>query len=251
MQLEKALKRGYILTDLTMCLATGAPGSGKTQLRYLLYGLIPPNVRISTACIEEAQRAVISDLNSEDPKEVKWKLVDSGKLKEMVAEGVSAGVEGIDDPTSSFTPHQPGTKQLGEDTASQFVDTVMPITEATDKPEQRVKTKPTHRSTPELPETADILKLMKTMSASKQPLRVHWMHFIDSGGQPQFLEILPAFICNISLLLLLVKLSERLSDFPTVEYFTRDGKSCEFGIFPFSNEQLLLQAAHLSLFHHS
>ena len=249
--MEKALKRGYILTDFTMCLATGAPGSGKTHLRYLLYGLIPPNVRISTACIEEAQRAVISDLDSEDPKEGKWKLVDSGELKEMVAEGVSAGVEGIDDPTSSLTPHQPGTKQLGEDATSQFLDTAMPIAEATDKPEQRVKTKPTHTSTPELPETADILKLMKTMSASKQLLRVHWMHFIDSGGQPQFLEILPAFIRKISLLLLLVKLSERLSDFPTVEYFTRDGKFNELGIFPFSNEQLLLQAAQLSLFHHS
>ena len=103
----------------------------------------------------------------------------------------------------------------------------------------------------ELPETSDILKLMKSLSTSKQPLRAHWMHFIDSGGQPQFLEILPAFIRNVSLLLLLVKLSEELSDTPTVEYFSPDGKSYQLGVFPLSNEQLLLQAAQLSLFHQS
>ena len=244
-QLEKALKRGYILTDLTMCLATGAPGSGKTHLHYLLYGLVPPDVRISTACIEEAQKAIIGCLNSEDSEESQWNPVDSSGLKEMVAAELSAGVEGVEDQTPSGMA--PDTKQLEQDTTSQFMNTGNQVEKASDAPHQ----KPTHRSTPQLRETADILELMKTMSASKQPLQAHWMHFIDSGGQPQFLEILPAFIRKISLLLLLVKLSERLSDFPTVEYFTPDGKSCDLGVFPFSNEQLLLQAAQLSLFHHS
>jgi len=103
----------------------------------------------------------------------------------------------------------------------------------------------------ELPETSDILKLMKTFSTSRQPLRAHWIHYIDSGGQPQFLEVLAAFVLNISLLLLLIKLSEELSDPPSVEYFSSDGKSHELGVFPLSNEQLLVQAAQLSLFHRS
>ena len=77
------------------------------------------------------------------------------------------------------------------------------------------------------------------------------MHFIDSGGQPQFLEILPAFIRNVSLLLLLVKLSKEISDTPTVEYFSPDGKSYQLGVFPLSNEQILLQTAQLSMFHKS
>ena len=116
---------------------------------------------------------------------------------------------------------------------------------------QKIKTDLPRMQALELPETSDILQLMKTFSTSKQPLRAHWMHFIDTGGQPQFLEILPAFIRNVSLLLLLVKLSEELSDTPTVEYFSPDGKSYQLGVFPLSNEQLLLQAAQLSLFHQS
>ena len=74
------------------------------------------------------------------------------------------------------------------------------------------------------------------------------MHFIDSGGQPQFLEILPAFIRNVSLLILLVKLSEELSDTSTVEYYSPDGKSYQLGVFPLSNEQLLVRAAQLYCF---
>ena len=262
--------------DLTTCLATGAPGSGKTHLRYLLYGLFPPDLRISTACIEEAQRAVIGSLDSEDSEESQWKPVHSGGLKEMVAEGVSAGVEGIEEEILVSASHKPDTTPLKSDNTTQIHDPVIAVHDsgsqvtevpASEDPQPQLQQEAVHAIQPsallvketnvphmqafELPETSDVLKLMKSLSTSKQPLQAHWMHFIDSGGQPQFLEILPAFIRNISLLLLLVKLSEELSDTPTVEYFSPDGKSYQLGVFPFSNEQLLLQAAQLLLFHQS
>ena len=260
--------------DLTTCLATGAPGSGKTHLRYLLYGLFPPDLRISTACIEEAQRAVIGSLDSEDSEESHWKPVHSEELKEVVAEGVSAGVEGLEEEILVSALHKPDTTPLKSDTITQThypviavhdsgsQVTEVPASEGPQLQQEAVhaiqpsallvkKTNVPHMQAFELPETSDILKLMKSLSTSKQPLRAHWMHFIDSGGQPQFLEILPAFIRNISLLLLLVKLSEELSDTPTVEYFSPDGKSYQLGVFPLSNEQLLLQTAQLSLFHQS
>ena len=282
MQVEKALKKGYILMDLTTCLATGAPGSGKTHLRYLLYGLFPPDLRISTACIEEAQRAVISSLDSEDSEESQWKPVQSEGLKEMVAEGVSAGVQGLEEEILVSASHKPDTTPLQSETTTQTHDAVIAVHDSGSQvtklpasgdsqpqlqhrkeeavyaiqPSALVVKETVEANVPrmqafELPETSDILKLMKNLSTSKQPLRAHWMHFIDSGGQPQFLEILPAFIRNVSLLLLLVKLSEELSDTPTVEYFSPDGKSYQLGVFPLSNEQLLLQAAQLSSFHQS
>ena len=265
--------------DLTTCLATGAPGSGKTHLRYLLYGLFPPDLRISTACIEEAQRAVIGSLDSEDSEESQWKPVQSEGLKEMVAEGVSAGVEGLEEEILVSASHKHDTTPLKSNTTTQTHDPVIAVHDsgsqvtevpASQDPQPQLQQEAVHAIQPsallvketvetnvprmqafELPETSDILKLMKSLSTSKQPLQAHWMHFIDSGGQPQFLEILPAFIRNISLLLLLVKLSEELSDTPTVEYFSPDGKSYQLGVFPLSNEQLLLQAAQLSLFHQS
>ena len=113
--------------DLTTCLATGAPGSGKTHLRYLLYGLFPPDLRISTACIEEAQRAVIGSLDSEDSEESLWKPVHSGGLKEMVAEGVSASVEEIDEEILVLASHKPDTTPLKSNTTTQTHDAVIAV----------------------------------------------------------------------------------------------------------------------------
>ena len=102
-----------------------------------------------------------------------------------------------------------------------------------------------------LSETTEILKLMETSAGFRQLLDAHWVHFIDSGGQEGFLEILPAFIRNISLQLLIFKLSEQLRSIPTVEYYNKDGKGYEIGHFTLTNEEMLLKAAKMSLFHQS
>ena len=130
--------------------------------------------------------------------------MNSGGLKEMVAEGVSAGVEGIEDQIPSSTSHQPDKTPFHPDTAqstqvttSQMDDTVNATTQAVEMsasddepqlqhtPETSVHTKIQPPSTLvaeksktdlpcmqalELPETSDILKLMKSLSSTRQPL---------------------------------------------------------------------------------
>ena len=54
---------------------------------------------------------------------------------------------------------------------------------------------------------------------------------------------------NTALLILLIKLSEELSDPPSVEYYSPDGKSHDLGVFPLSNELLLVQADQFSPLH--
>ena len=55
--------------------------------------------------------------------------------------------------------------------------------------------------------------------------RLHWNRLTDSGGQPQFLEILPIFIHHISLGIIVIKLNERLDCFPMMEFYNEEGKS--------------------------
>ena len=43
---------------------------------------------------------------------------------------------------------------------------------------------------------------------------LRWNRLTDSGGQPQFLEILPIFTHHISLGIIVIKLNERLDCFP-------------------------------------
>ena len=46
-----------------------------------------------------------------------------------------------------------------------------------------------------------------------------WIYFTDSGGQPQFHELLPLFINDISSLIFVSRLSDRLDDRPPDEYY--------------------------------
>jgi hypothetical protein len=70
--------------------------------------------------------------------------------------------------------------------------------------------------------------------------KVRWHRLTDSGGQPQFLEILPIFIHHISLGIIVIKLNERLDCFPKMELYDQKGglvgepyKSC------YSQEQVI------------
>ena len=55
-------------------------------------------------------------------------------------------------------------------------------------------------------------------------LTTKWIHFIDSGGQPEFHDLLPVFGPNTSVVLFVFKLSEGLDEKPTVEYYGPMGR---------------------------
>ena len=66
----------------------------------------------------------------------------------------------------------------------------------------------------------ELLQVMESKTKSK-PLHLHWIQFIDSGGQPQFHELLQAFIRNTSVVMIVLKLSESLDFFPEIAYYDR------------------------------
>ena len=72
----------------------------------------------------------------------------------------------------------------------------------------------------------ELVRLVEKSEGSKRFFELHWIHFIDSGGQPQFHEILPAFIRNTTATMFVMKLSERLVEQPTIEYYDSNGQLC-------------------------
>lgn len=72
---------------------------------------------------------------------------------------------------------------------------------------------------------------------------IHWVHFVDSGGQPQFHEVLPAFIRNTSLSLVVFKLSEALGDYPDTEFYTAEQECFKLGRFSQTNEEIIQHVA--------
>ena len=80
--------------------------------------------------------------------------------------------------------------------------------------------------------------LLDTLVGRKRVTELHFLYFLDSGGQPQFHDLLPSFLPNLSTILFVLKLSETLDQHPVIEYF-QEGKSvCSYQS-PYSHEQIL------------
>ena len=83
-------------------------------------------------------------------------------------------------------------------------------------------------STPARQATSAILKkIIDRISSGKEAgefLRPKLVHFLDSGGQPPFLELVRIFSKHTSVAVLVFRLSEELAAHPTVEYYDETGR---------------------------
>lgn len=67
-------------------------------------------------------------------------------------------------------------------------------------------------------------ELVGLLTTSEPLVKFQWVDFVDSGGQPQFHEVLPIFLRGTSLCLFVFKLSEKLREHPVVECYNEEGK---------------------------
>ena len=72
----------------------------------------------------------------------------------------------------------------------------------------------------------ELVHLVEKSQGSKRFLELQWIHFIDSGGQPQFHEVLSAFIRNTTATIFVMKLSESLDEHPVIKYYDKNGQLC-------------------------
>ena len=258
-------------------LVTGAAGSGKTSLKHRLFGKDPPSIRSSTALAEAAIRAVSREIVGID--QTGWFRVTADELMGMLGGALKAGVpmEELPFETHGAADHKKpvlATKDTMESTKADITrdSSSNPTFEIA---ELSVYEQPTNVSNPDeseqdcssigssslsLAETSvaslhvtassvqiqdssskgELVKLVEKSEGSKRFLELQWIHFIDSGGQPQFHEILPAFIRNTTATIFVLKLSERLDEHPVIKYYDENGQVCGK---PFchalTNEQML------------
>jgi len=213
-------------------LVTGVAGSGKTTLKYRLFGEEPPSIRSSTALAEAAIRAISRVIVGTDI--TGWFRVTYEQLMEMLSGALKAGIPMEETKVSSSdTPEAVVLGQLPKMDARNSPKTpktrVDPGTSSKGAPQ--TPTASTH--TPTAPAAKqvssskqELVRLVGKSKCSKRFLELHWIHFIDSGGQPQFHEVLPAFIRNTTATMFVMKLSERLDEHPTIEYYDGNGQLC-------------------------
>ena len=261
-------------------LVTGAAGNGKTTLKHRLFGKKPPNRRCSTALAEAAIRAVSREIVGTDQTGWFRVTADElmGMLGGALKAGVP--MKELPSQAHGAADHKKPVLTTEESKQSTKADIARsssskPTFELTEEAVYKPPTKVSNPDESEQSETdcssisssslsfaktsvaslhvtassvqiqdssskGELVQLVEKSQGSKRFLELQWIHFIDSGGQPQFHEVLPAFIRNTTATIFVMKLSERLDEHPVIKYYDKNGQVCGK---PFrhalTNEQML------------
>ena len=250
----EALEKGYVSTGIIKVIVLGHAGSGKTHVKFLILKKRPPVIRRSTSLAENPIRAIsqtrVGRVGGGDEEE-EWIEVTLEELLQIIADSLRAGVtleeiEKVVRVETTDTPQEPDTAET-EDTKSSSKEDAESLS-APVSPEKELEPplagKSTPRSTSTMPSNSeavtmechasasieeleeDMIKLMENSSGSRKLHDFQWVYFIDTGGQPQFCDLLPTFIKGTHMILFVLKLPERLDECPTIEYYSNVGNPC-------------------------
>ena len=240
---------------MTTCAVTGAAGSGKTCTMYLALKQNPPDVRQSTGLVEPV-RALSTVVGIPESGTSEWIRVYEDELLDRVVGAISvtnaeeqpAVQTSTSPPThstaeeSSSTPATPQDMHTQEqsEVSSEADNSGTPSALSTpqeqlgtsedDKSEQVSKSECHTEVIDEL--LIKLAGLLKKPVGKKRVTKLDFLYFLDSGGQPQFHELLPSFVPNLSTILFVLKLSETFSQHPVVEYYQEDKSVCSYQSIP-------------------
>ena len=243
------MKSGYIVARICKCLLEGLAGAGKSSLKRLLLGMKPAILRVSTGCIERPIRAV-SGVRIETSGE-HWRELTVDDLTLMVADVIPLLCDQIackmklpselsealqkllpaSSPDASNNTQDeavPPHRQQSEATPTHSQKPEATPTQATaqdDSPDTRQPTGST--TSPAKLATSAILKNITDRigcdEESDQLISIPIVHFLDTGGQPPFQEVISIFSKHTSVAVIVVRLSEPLDTRPMVEYYDASG----------------------------
>jgi GTPase SAR1 family protein len=230
---EQEMKRGHIELDLDKLLLFGNAGSGKTCSLAAMLGVDPPTIRHSTPVMKRPIEVVFVDVDGKK----QWKKRTLDQLPGVLAEVIQSRMPRQQSvPKSTASPDQ----QPPHTAASQ---SAQPTPEKTSSSTSKAagistasseeKPRATERQEEEgrldsllLSSAVDegFVHLINSAPPSLLPIvRLRQMLVLDSGGQPELLEMMPVFLRGASKFVYVLKLHESLDKRATIRYF-KDGK---------------------------
>ena len=203
LQYEKAMKDGTVSLQTTNSIVMGVAGSGKTRSLAMIMDEQLPQQRESTPL---AKAPVLTKITHSrmamDSNNTKIQRIDDDEYFEMLMNSIKEKIAKPRDlPRESVRPVM--KKYIAPKYGREDEDSVLQHAELIDKAfQQGAKNKTNHK---------ELLENLR------------WNKLSDCGGQPQFLQILPMFIHDISLGIFTIKLNERLDSYPMIQFY-KDGE---------------------------
>ena len=198
---DQALKTGSIEQRNTVAVVVGIAGSGKTWLISRLFREKPPDRYTSTGVAKKSLRGLMHHIATRKS----WERLSPEEILKMFAPLIQAGLSEADIASlaKNFTEEeepQPTQVSSGNE--------LFPPKPATPEPEPS----DTSSSSPLQKSYASeiMINLVQTVEGSKKAVLIELLHMIDTGGQPEFMEIMPSLIHNSNLTLLVLNLETRI-----------------------------------------
>ena len=214
---DAAMMEGEVLLRNGSALLLGVGGSGKTHVLAAFLKEDPPSIRESTPCAKKPVRAV-AHCKAGVSDDHFIRITDDHYSDMLVA---TAEVS-----NDSGAVAKPSTQAETKDDLNSLASSLSPSQkETTRQPSSAVKVDALRRE-----ETWSVRRAMKRQYLSRMQAGAkrksdlnneELLDVDDTGGQPMFHEVLPVFVKNTMLGMLIVKLNEPLDSYPLVEYYGR------------------------------
>ena len=232
------MTHGYVEARDIKALIFGAAGTGKTHTIALLMDEEPSVIRRSTPC---ATRPVRVDKLEEEGG--KWVRVTRDQLSQTIADTStvlpqkpSTAKEAMSSTPSSSARTSAGTSKLK--TAAKPKTASTENATAASTPRKKVSSVSTSSAEDELLRR---IEMSPYGCRAKKAFKRDRITLIDTGGQPQFHEVLPMFMGETSASMFTIKLDDSLDDHPLIEFYDDSGHLVGSYRSPFTNQQILMR----------
>ena len=206
----KAMKEGEGDLVQSNIVLHGPPGAGKSSVKRLIIGLppLPKEKHTATDIVENAVRAISTDQMKH------FKVIENEELIGMIANEVDCHKSQIKKEGKHSNNHVNLTASENVPPQSAAEPAPVPITgsgsdEGYFLPQVSLN-------------AASTQSIRDRLSEARGPVKIfdsHWHHVVDSGGQPQFQDILPLVYRNPSFNIVVVRLTDGLDTKPKVCFY--------------------------------
>ena len=217
--LAEAMKNGWGKLFQSNLVLHGPPGAGKSSVKRVILGLppLPKHKQSATDILERSVRAVsINRIASTDRH---FEVVDNEQIIDRLAGEVKKYQE---EKSSKPTVHAMQVQQDSQSvphsngSGSSHNASVKPadgdsVVDSLSKKDAPLLT---------TAESSIREKLLESEPSSRI-YDSHWHHYVDSGGQPQFLDVLPLLYRSPSHCIVVIRLSEGLGAKPKVRFYNK------------------------------
>ena len=243
-----ALDEGSLKQHYSISVVVGINGSGKSCLIVRLFHQIPPDIYTSTGTTDRSRRGLAHFMGNLGFDA--WKMLSDENILQLVAESsmsdanVASLVADFVQKKSNLSTRATAllsslfsfffTRRASAHRAKGSSDSTKHSSLSSHTPNPSPSPSHSHSATshvalppPEKSHTSDaMVRLVRKTKGSGQSFVVQLLHMIDTGGQPEFLEVMPSLIHNSNLTALVLNLAQSLDACPEIAFYM-DGNACK------------------------